>query len=169
MARLLFNADDVRRVVEHSIAAPRQRPQTVGYDEKTGNPITKPVEHPSVMLVHDDGVYLMSNGEPRDVVQAEITVVPLDDPELLHDTLASALGEKPATRKTGRSFCAHAKGCDPGKDKDWWDRSRELVGGDDFAETLPWAQHFKAQLDRGAKQIAINYSETRISIGTPKW
>jgi hypothetical protein len=67
--------------------------------------------------VHDDGVYLMSNGEPRDIVEGE------------------------------SSFVAHAKGCNPKTDPDWWDVSRALVGGDDFGECLPWAKELKVLLD----------------------
>jgi hypothetical protein len=31
----------------------------------------------------------------------------------------------------------YAEGCDPAKDSGWYERSRELVGGDDFVEYLP--------------------------------
>ncbi|MCP1761961.1 DUF3085 domain-containing protein [Bradyrhizobium japonicum] len=65
---MIFNAADVRRVVEHSIAAPKQGETVMDYAPKTGKPMTKPVPAPSVLLVHDQGVYLMSNGEPRDVI-----------------------------------------------------------------------------------------------------
>ena len=34
---------------------------------------TKPVEAPAVLLVHEQGVYLMSNGQPRDIVGADAT------------------------------------------------------------------------------------------------
>ena len=64
MPVLRFKAEDVRRVVEHSIAAPRQ--SDVAYT-------TKPVEAPAVLLVHEQGVYLMSNGQPRDIVGADAT------------------------------------------------------------------------------------------------
>lgn len=70
------------------------------YDEKTG---------PGLWLVHDQGVYLMSNGIPH-----------LEDPE------------KPEGSKV-----VQAEGCDPKKDEDWWETSRELVGGDDFVEFVP--------------------------------
>ena len=62
MPVLRFKAEDVRRVVEHSIAAPRQ--SDVAYT-------TKPVEAPAVLLVREQGVYLMSNGQPRDIVGAD--------------------------------------------------------------------------------------------------
>lgn len=133
MARLTFDAADVRRVVEHSLAAPEQSPQITGYDRKTGRAITTPVESPAVILVHDQGVYLMSNGRPRDIVEGET------------------------------SFAAYARSCDPRKDGEWWDAARNLVGGDDFAETLPWAVQLKDALDRGAKTIIINFGARQIS------
>ena len=80
MPVLRFKAEDVRRVVEHSIAAPRQ--SDVAYT-------TKPVEAPAVLLVHEQGVYLMSNGKPRDIVGADAT------------------DRKDAAKDEGRSFCAY--------------------------------------------------------------
>ena len=85
MPVLRFKAEDVRRVVEHSIAAPRQ--SDVAYT-------TKPVEAPAVLLVHEQGVYLMSNGQPRDILGADAA---------------------------DRSFCAYAIGCHPEKDADWYE------------------------------------------------
>jgi hypothetical protein len=37
------------------------------------------------------------------------------------------------------THCAYAEGCDPnvGEFDDWYGTSRDLVGGDDFVETLP--------------------------------
>lgn len=141
MSRLIFNADEVRRIVEHSINAPEQRKQLVDFDDN-GRGLYADVAVPSVILVHDDGVYLMSNGTPRDI-------------------------EDPA--EGVRSFCAYAKDCNPHKDADWWDRSRELVGGDDFSEVLPFAVPLTGQIQRGAKQIVINFGKSRISLGTPKF
>jgi Protein of unknown function (DUF3085) len=134
MPRLIFNATDVRRVVEHSVDAPKQAEMLVDYDSKTGKAITKPVPAPSVLLVHDQGVYLMSNGEPRDII------------------------------KDQTSFVAYARGCHPIADDDWWETSRALVGGDDFGECLPWANEFKALLDRGAKTIALDFRDDAIEI-----
>ena len=88
-----FKAEDVRRVVEHSIAAPKQSEQVVEYVPHT----TKPVEAPAVLLVHEQGVYLMSNGQPRDILGADAA---------------------------DRSFCAYAIGCHPEKDADWYETAR---------------------------------------------
>jgi hypothetical protein len=138
MGKLIFSAKDVRRVVEHSLAAPEQGQMVIGI--KRGELQYGLPEAPSVLLVHDDGVYLMSNGKPRDLVSG-------DD-----------------GKGGGRSFCAYAKGCDPSRDAECWDTSRMLVGGDDFGETLPWAEQIKAKLDAGAKQIVISVTADNIEL-----
>jgi Protein of unknown function (DUF3085) len=148
MTLLTFMAADVRRVVEHSINAPRQSEQLVDYDRETHKPITAPVEAPAVLLVHDQGVYLMSNGEPRDIVDADAT------------------GRKDEASNEGRSFCVYAAGCDPDADEDWYDTARALVGGDDFGETLPWARELKALIDAGAKTITLRMTENSIEIAS---
>lgn len=140
MARLIFNAADLRRVVEHSINAKAQAEQLVDYD-KDFNPITMPVEKPAVILAKDTGIYLMSNGSPGD---------PLDP---------AKAGEEHFSR-----YVAYAKGCDPAKDEDYYHRARDLVGGDDFGETLPWAEAIKTFIDRGAKQIIVNFGARNISL-----
>jgi DUF3085 family protein len=125
MSRLIFKSADVKRVVEHSLAAPKQ-----------GRTFTGPVSEPSILLVHDEGVYLMSNGEPRDIESGT------------------------------RSYVAHALGCNPLTDDDWYDTSRQLVGGDDFGECLPWAAEIKAQIDAGAQEIIISVSTESLELLT---
>ena len=125
MPRLTFKADDVRRVVEHSIAAPEQG---------AGKAITAPGSAPAVLLVHDFGVYLMSNGHPRDLID------------------------------THRSFVAYARGCDPIVDSDWRNTSRSLVGSDDFSITLPWAKELKALLDASVKNIELDFGTDSIAM-----
>ena len=138
MARLIFNASDVRRVVEHSLAAPKQGLMTTGYDAKAHKMITARPKAPAVILVHDQGVYLMSNGDPGDILEAE----------------------KPSR------YVAYAKGCDPreGGDGDWWDNARALVGGDDFGEHFEWAEAIKQMLDDGASHIVVNFGRTTCSL-----
>jgi hypothetical protein len=116
MARLIFEAADVRRVVLHAL--------------KCGTT--------EILLVHDRGVYLMSAGEPRD---------------LIDDT---------------SSFCAYARGCNPNTlpFEQWWENSRALVGGDDFGERLPWADEIKQLLDHGYKRIAIEISAQTLGLVT---
>lgn len=124
MAKLTFTADEVRRVTDHALAAPRQR--------ETWNGV--PTE-PCVLFVHDQGVYLMSNGEPPDPM--------------------NGCGV----------FCAYAEGCNPNRDKDWYQTARQLVGGDDFAESLP-AETIKLHLHEGVKSIRMDVTDDSISVYT---
>jgi hypothetical protein len=87
----------MKRCIEHALAAKRQ------LDEIGATTTLKP----ALFFVHDQGVYLMSNGEPRDMG---------DD------------GRTP--------YVAYAEGCNPETDENWWETSRDLVGGDDFVEEL---------------------------------
>lgn len=144
MSKLHFTAADVRRVVEHSINAPEQRPVVVDYGEPPDwKPTTKPPEAPAVVLVHDDGIYLMSNGSPRDLISGD--------------------------QDNGRSFVAYAKGCNPDTDEDFWHHSVDLVGGDDFGETLPWAQQMLDGINDGAKTVTIvlNKNSIRLEMKVP--
>jgi hypothetical protein len=123
MKRLIFDAADVRRVVEHSIAAKTQmrsarRPAAADEDAPA----------PAVVFGHDRGVYLMSNGEP---------------PDLIERTLR---------------FVAYARGCDPTGDADWRKNSRELVGEDDFSTTMPWANDLKVLVDAGVQMLVLNFN-----------
>lgn len=94
---LVFKTKELRRCVEHALNAPAHHMGRA--DVPRG---------PALFLVHDDGVYLMSNGEPVDLRNKD------------------ELG----------AYVAYAEHCNPDKDSDCWENSRELVGGDDFAETI---------------------------------
>jgi hypothetical protein len=91
----------------------------------------------AVLLVHEQGVYLMSNGQPREIVGADAA---------------------------DRSFCAYDIGCHPEKDADWYETARALVGDDDFVETLPWARKLKALIDGGARIITLRMTKDSIEI-----
>jgi hypothetical protein len=127
MKTLRFDAADIRRVVEHSLAAETQAkslrasttnqvPGTAGGDAAV----------PAIVLARDRGVYMMSNGQPRDIVEGE------------------------------RSFVAYALGCDPRCDRDWRSNSRELAGDDDFTLTLPWAENLKVLIQAGIQTISVS-------------
>ena len=100
MIELTFAPGDVRRVVQHMTAATEW---SLDPFEK-GEPDAKP--RPQLLLVHDDGIYLMSNGMPRDIMSED------------------------------RTFCAYATGFDPDKDGNVWKRARDAVGSDDFVKWL---------------------------------
>jgi hypothetical protein len=112
MPQLKFQAADLIRVVDHAIKTKAD-----------------------LVLVHDQGVYLMSGGLPPDLIKP---------PE------------------PGR-YVAYARGCNPNIEG-WWDRARDLVGGDDFGEPLPWAEPIKEQIERGAPYVSIGFSGKRISL-----
>jgi hypothetical protein len=90
-----------------------------------------------LVLVHDEGVYLMSGGLP---------------------------GLKAKNGKTSESQAVvYARGCNPRKNKDCWDHSRELVGGDDFAEILD-ARGIAKIIKDGAIRLFIELSAESITV-----
>jgi len=91
-------------------------------------------------LVHDQGVYLMSTGIPH-----------------------LELEEGSESSKV-----VQARGCDPKKNEDWWETSRELVGGDDFVEHIPldtWMGAFFFIDKKGGDKIVIDISTQSIEVG----
>jgi hypothetical protein len=131
MGTLRFSPDDVRRVWEHSKASKHWR--KVWGEERY---------EPYLLLVHDQGVYLMSPGIPH-LEKSE------EDPET--------------------SWCAYAEGCNPDKQEfdDWWNTSRDLVGGDDFAEELS-IETFDTMFEMFGESmtaVEITMSESQIDIG----
>jgi hypothetical protein len=124
---LKFAVPDVWRVVEHARAAPTQR----GYYGK--------VLPPSVMFVKDEGIYLMSNGDPQDIVQT----TPLS------------------------LFVAYADGYDPRTSTDrgdLWHRCKDAVGGDDFSEPLQLGD-FEAVLKvPGLTGVGLHVTEKTIEL-----
>lgn len=132
MQSLIFDAEDVRRVVEHSISAASQTDKRI-YGE-TGHGQTVKIGEPAVVLVHDQGVYLMSNGQPRDLIEGK------------------------------QSFVAYARGCHPLHNANYRAVSRDLVGSDDFSRVLPWARDLKALIDAGARTVVLNLRDGSIEI-----
>ncbi len=108
MGVCIFKTEEVKRCVSHAMASTEWR---MAYS-------TEP-PRPALCFVHDDGVYVMSNGLPRDIP-------PGADPD------------------KARTYVAYAKDCDRTKDADWWENSRALVGGDDFVELIGVDDDFAA-------------------------
>lgn len=129
MAILSFNAEAVRRIVTHAKAAPAH---DMGWLADTA-------PQPAVMLVGDHGVYLMSNGSPRD----------------------------PAEDNGGSTFVSYTLGIDPGHDADWWETKRALYGGDDGADTLLVIETLELLLARGEAFIRIEITEDHIGVLVP--
>lgn len=100
MTNLVFATEDVKPLVAHARAS-KQWHKT--YEEVEG-----PAK-PALWLVKDEGIYLMSNGNPRQMADGT------------------------------ESLVAYAQGFDPrvGDRMDVYEAAREAVGGDDFADALP--------------------------------
>lgn len=130
MGTLVFDGAGVARCLDHATKSNKHR-LAFGQDEAV----------PGLFLVHDQGVYLMSNGLPAD--------------------------KEGLDPKSPMCFVVYARGCDPKKDQDWWERARDLVGGDDFAENLP-ASDFKPAtieaLRAGSLDVVIHVNETQFEI-----
>lgn len=123
---LTFKVDEVRRLVEHSKAAKKHSPShndlfDPAYHrggkvvEKDGWPDRDNIDIDKIpaglLLVKDQGVYLLSNGSPSLLVEG-----------------------------VGSHVVAYAKEADPtsgGEFDDWWEAAQAIMGGDDCAETLP--------------------------------
>ena len=121
MQKCVFKVSEIKKIVEHALAAPQHRQSWHG-DEKA-----------AILFVHDQGVYCMSNGLP------------------------GLVGEN------GKNFVAYAENCNPEVDADWWENSRRLVGGDDFAEVFnvnpSWLENCDA-----ADKFCLQVTEKEIAI-----
>ena len=100
MGLLKFDIKEVEKLIRHSLAAPKHA--QIWFEREEGlDP------YPALWFVKDDGIYLMSNGDPK---------LDADDGD--------------------GHYVVYAKGFDPRKDEDVWDAARDAVGGDDFGESL---------------------------------
>jgi DUF3085 family protein len=130
--RLIFDdMDGIRRLIAHAMAAKDFR-RILGEESAS----------PALHFVKDEGIYLMSNGSPRDIIG------PARDSDL------------------GRSFVVYAKGFNPTADPDVWERSREAVGGDDFVESFPIAELGPISLD--VRALFIDVTDDGYAVGVVK-
>lgn len=154
---LTFVASDVAKLVEHAKGCSEFRVSTTDLfdpamhkggkviDEK-GSPvgrggwpdadnIDKSKLRPSLWLVGDQGVYLMSNGIPA---------------------LPDAGG--------GANQVVYAQECDPnGPADDWYEEKRRIFGGDDGCDALPIAD-FERLIGDGYRFIKIRLTARTIRI-----
>lgn len=140
MPQLIFKAADVAPIAQHALRNKQSEiPDWSTANEANGwQPQRARPDEPHLLLVHDDGVYLMSNG---------------------------VYGEGQTAASTG--LIAYAQGCDPRKDTHWYDTARDLVGGDDFVEYLPWAREIKSKCVTG-KDIVIEMQGGSLELVNPK-
>ena len=133
---LIFKAVDVLPLALHSLDAQawvRSSPA----DRDGAEP-----REPSLVLVADQGVYLVSGGKP---------------------TLAGPEGKGMAK--------AYAEGLAPGIDPfdSWYDRKLEIVGGDDFARPLPWVKPILSLIQKdNCPKIRIAVTENSMKLMRPR-
>lgn len=155
MAQLTFPIDQVKRILEHTKACDEHDPTfeqqfdpalfKEGVGELSDEEIVKqrgehidPKKVPAgFLLVKDQGVYLMSNGSPRDIVSTD------------------------GDRKT--SYLVYAKGCNPEKDEFWYDTAVDRLGGDDFAQFLP-VEWLEMAVASGKKSMTIRVNKNSMSL-----
>ncbi len=131
MGTLRFRLDEVRPLARHALGSSRFRKTFVEEEEKRE-------PGPALHLVHDHGVYIMSNGLPMDMV---------------------------GSGKCRQARVAYAAGCDPRNDANWWEESRAQVGGDDFVESLPLDEGFRAAIFDGTMDaLVIEMTPDRMTV-----
>jgi len=122
---LRFEMSDLKPIIEFAdVQRAAGKPFVKPYQSETGG-------NPCLLLVHDQGVYLMSGAT-----------------------------ERQKTPDGAKCVVAYAEGCDPTKGEfdDWYDNARDIVGGDDFAEAVDLA-FFADALRGGAVAIEIKMSK----------
>lgn len=92
----------------------------------------------ALWLVKDHGVYLMSNGLPR------------------------LLLDQNNKDRYAKNRVAYANGFDPDKNVDWYDRLG-MLNGDDFSAALPVA-HFAKACDPETRSIFLNVTRKYITV-----
>jgi hypothetical protein len=120
---LIFDAKKVMRCVKHALEAADWRADYDGLNRL-----------PALHFVHDQGVYLMSNGLPADL-----------------------------TGPNDHCYVVYAQDCDPNQNDDFWETSRALVGGDDFVEIIPVDKEWLTKL-AGHDAIRIDLTPEELSV-----
>ena len=148
MTRLFFDMEQVAGLARHAREAPERR-MTMGqraaiYGEDrcaVPQPGEQRLAPPSLWLLKDEGIYLMSPG-----------VFPDTGP----------------TQRHRRPPVSYARGFDPNRDDRMavWDRAQKAVGGDDFAEEIPidWVD---AALAARAPEFALEFRPDTIGLLLP--
>lgn len=124
MSILTFKTSDLRPIVEHALSS-EMPPEFYG----------QKVTGPSLALVGDQGVYLMSIGTPGQM--------------------------KPDGK--GR-IVAYAEGINPDVDDDWYDAKHDTFGGDDGADVLPWAAEILRLIKLDHQTIRIRITDGALEL-----
>ena len=148
MTRLFFDMEQVAGLARHAREAPArrmtmaQRAAVFGEDRcAVPQPGEERLAPPCLWLVKDEGIYLMSPGLDPDPDS--------DDPPR-------------------RPPVAYADGFDPNRDDRMavWDRARDAVGGDDFAEDIP-VEWVDAALVAHSPEFALEFRPDAIGLLLP--
>ena len=89
-----------------------------------------------LLLVKDDGIYVMSNGSPRDVK-----------------------GKGP------HCHVVYAEGFNPRKG-DVWDKCRAAVGGDDFVEFVPITLSLFHEIIKQSADLVVHIDDDTMTVST---
>lgn len=129
MSILKFPADQVRKLVDHAAAAKDHRP-AYGQRKVAG-----------LMLVGDQGVYLMSTGIPH----------------------------LPRPGKPEVSLVVYADGINPDVDEfdDWWEKKRATFGGDDGADVIPLASFQRALVSPIKGKVEVEITSKTLGVLIP--
>ena len=123
MGLCVFKTAKIKRCIEHAL---KSKYWNMAWSDEPAQP--------GFLFVHDQGVYLMSNGNPRDLVAG-----------------------------TDSSYCTYAQDCNPAIDAEWWENARALVGGDDFGEFIPMPKNWKSALEK-YEAFCIDVRENKLEI-----
>lgn len=123
---LTFSMDELRPIINHARTSRNHRAAYADIGEQSPGP--------GLMLVKDDGIYLMSNGMPG-FMRTDIKA---------------------------HRVC-YARGYDPTKDDDVWERSRAAVGGDDFAQLFDLEAFENAERTL-SKEVKVLVHEDRFEL-----
>jgi len=133
MLRLRFNGEGVSRCIKHALASEKHN---ATYSDDRDNP------GPGLWFVKDDGVYILSNGDPGDVLEDGDT----------------------------KLFVVYADGFDPKKVDfdDWYHRAREGLGGDDFVDVIDLGKDMHPEmveaLREGIVDLVLDVNQTTFTI-----
>lgn len=134
MPTLHFDIEQVKPLMDHARSC-----------TEWGATFAGPAKGPALWLVGDQGIYLMSNGQPY---------LP-----------------KPGVTEPNHSLVVYAEECNPDKDPDgWWDAKEAYYGGDDGSDTIPLSEIdslFQTAKELGItpKRFAINMMPTSFKLG----
>lgn len=151
---LTFRASEVHRLLEHSKAAKEHRPS---YED-----LANPAYHKGGVVKLDADEWPDSGNIDRLRIPAGLLLIADQGVYLMSNGLPALLAEPGGTRNA----VAYALESDPGSGfDDWYDAKRSIMGGDDCVITLP-AEMFERALallgDNGRLQVRVTDDEVEV-------